>query len=78
MSNDPFTKPSLTAMKKLKKEHHTQIYKMCFDRLKKHYDDNFYKDDAIVEVLNLCLSHMKYKQIIKFYDVLENKGINKY
>ena len=54
------------------------MYKMCFDRLKKHYDDNFYKDDAIVEILNLCLSQMKYKHIVKFYDVLEKKGINKY
>ena len=31
-----------------------------------------------VEILNLCLSQMKYKHIVKFYDVLEEKGINKY
>ena len=81
MTNEPTKKlirKELLKKKKLKEEHHIQMYKMCFDRLKKHYDDNFYKDDAIVEILNLCLSQMKYKHIVKFYDVLEEKGINKY
>ena len=30
--------------KKLKKEHHAQIYNMCSQRLKKRYLDAFYKD----------------------------------
>ena len=64
--------------KKIEKEHHTQIYKMCTQRLKKYYIDAFYKDDAINDILNICLSHMKYKHIVKFYDVLQNNGFNKY
>ena len=64
--------------KKLKKEHHIQMYKMCFQRLKKHYIDAFYKDDAIDEIINICLSHMRYKDVVKFYDELEKKRFNKY
>ena len=64
--------------KKLKKEHHEQIYKMCSQRLKKYYMDDFYKDDAVNEIIHICLSHMKYKHIVKFYDVLEEKGFDKY
>ena len=63
---------------KLKKEHHTQIYKMCTQRLKKYFIDAFYKDDAIDKIIDICLSHMKYKNIVKFYDVLEKNGFNKY
>ena len=64
--------------KRLKKEHHAQMYKMCSHRLKKHYLDAFYKDDAKDEIIHICLSHMKYKQIIKFYDVLKKNGFDKY
>ena len=63
---------------KLKKEHHTQIYKMCTQRLKKYFTDAFYKDDAIDKIIDICLSHMKYKNIVKFYDVLEKNGFDKY
>ncbi len=63
---------------KLKKEHHLQIYKMCSQRLKKHFIDAFYKDEAIDKIIHICLSHMKYKQIVEFYDVLEKNGLNKY
>ena len=54
------------------------MYKMCFQRLKKHYIDAFYKDDAIDEIINICLSHMRYKDVVKFYDELEKKRFNKY
>ena len=64
--------------KKLKKEHHAQMYNMCSQRLKKRYLDAFYKDDAKDEIINICLSHIKYKQIVKFYDVLEKNGFDKY
>ena len=64
--------------KKLKEEHHKHIYTMCSQRLKKYYLDAFYKDDAVDAMINICLSHMKYKHIVKFYDVLENNGFNKY
>ena len=63
---------------KLKKEHHTQIYKMCTQRLNKYFTDAFYKDDAIDKIIDICLSHMKYKNIVKFYDVLEKNGFDKY
>ena len=63
---------------KLKKEHHTQIYKMCTQRLKKYFTDAFYKDDAIDKIIDICLSHMKYKNIVKFDDVLEKNGFDKY
>lgn len=64
--------------KKIKKEHHAQIYKMCTQRLKKYYIDAFYKDDAINDIINICLSHMKYNHIVKFYDVLEKNGFSNY
>lgn len=64
--------------KKLKKEHHLQMYTMCSQRLKKHYLDAFYKDDAKDKIIHICLSHMKYKQLIKFYDILEKNGFDKY
>jgi len=64
--------------KELKKEHRAQMYNMCFQRLKKYFIDAFYKDDAVDEIINVCLSHMKYKQIVKFYDVLEKNGFDKY
>ena len=54
------------------------MYNMCSQRLKKHYLDAFYKDDAKDEIIHICLSHMKYKQIIKFYDVLKKNGFDKY
>jgi len=64
--------------KKLKKQHHQQMYTMCSQRLKKRYLDAFYKDDAKNEIIHICLSHMKYKQIVKFYDVLMSNGFDKY
>ena len=64
--------------KELKEEHHAQMYNMCFQRLKKYYSDQFYKDDAVVEIIQICLKHMKYKHIVKFYDVLEKNGFDKY
>jgi hypothetical protein len=63
---------------KLEKEHHAQIYEMCTQRLKKYFIDAFYKDDAIDKIIHICLSHMKYKHIVKFYDVLEKNGFDKY
>jgi len=64
--------------KKLKKEHHAQMYNMCSQRLKKYFIDAFYKDDAIDKIIDICLSHMKYKHIVKFYDVLKENGFDKY
>ena len=66
--------------KKLKEEHHIQMYNMCFQRLKKYYSDksSFYKDDAVVDIIRICLRHMKYKHIVKFYDVLDQNGFDKY
>ena len=64
--------------KKLKKEHHAQMYNMCFQRLKKYYTDQSYKDDAVIDIIRICLKHMKYKHIVKFYDVLEKNGFDKY
>ena len=63
---------------KLQKEHHQQMYKMCSQRLKKRYLDAFYKDDAVDKIIHICLSHMKYKHINKFYGVLEKNGFDKY
>ena len=66
--------------KKLKEEHHIQMYNMCFQRLKKYYSDksSFYKDDAVVDIIRICLRHMKYKHIVKFYDVLKENRFDKY
>ena len=65
--------------KELKEEHHAQMYNMCFQRLKKYYTDkSFYKDDAVIDIIRICLSHMKYKHIVKFYDVLDQNGFDKY
>ena len=65
--------------KELKEEHHAQMYNMCFQRLKKYYTDkSFYKDDAVIDIIRICLKHMKYKHIVKFYDVLEKNGFDKY
>ena len=54
------------------------MYNMCFQRLQKYYIDQFYKDDAVVEIIQISLKHMKYKQIVKFYDVLKKNGFDKY
>ena len=64
--------------KEIKKEHHAQMNKICKQRLKKYYIDAFYKDDAINDIINICLSHMKYKHIVRFYDVLQSNGFDKY
>ena len=64
--------------RKIEEEHHAQIYNMCTQRLKKYFIDAFYKDDAIDEIIHICLSHMKYKHIVKFLDVLQKNGFNKY
>ena len=66
--------------KKLKEEHHIQMYNMCFQRLKKYYSNksSFYKDDAVIDIIRICLRHMKYKHIVKFYDVLDQNGFDKY
>ena len=64
--------------KRLKEQHHAQMYNMCFQRLQKYYIDRFYKDDAVVEIIQISLKHMKYKQIVKFYDVLKKNGFDKY
>ena len=65
-------------MKEHKKRHHEQIYRMCSQRLERYYRDKFDRDEALNYIISLCLSHMKYKQIIKFYDVLKEKGIDNY
>ena len=54
------------------------MYTMCSQRLKKRHLDAFDKDEANDEIIHICLSHMKYKQIVKFYDVLMSKGFDKY
>jgi len=66
--------------KELKEEHHAQMYNMCFQRLKKYYNDksSFNKDYAVIDIIRICLKHMKYKHIVKFYDVLEQNGFDKY
>ena len=51
---------------------------MCSQRLKKHFIDAFYKDEALDKIIHICLLHMKYKQIVEFYDVLEKNGLDKY
>ena len=76
MTSDPTKK--LSKKKKLKEEHHLQIYKMCSQRLERYYRDKFDRDEALNDIISLCLGHMKYKQIIKFYDVLKEKGIDNY
>ena len=54
------------------------MYTMCSQRLKKRHLDAFDKDEANDEIIHICLSHMKYKQIVKFYDVLMSNGFDKY
>ena len=54
------------------------MYTMCSQRLQKRYLDAFDKDEAKDEIIHICLSHMKYKQIVKFYDVLMSNGFDKY
>ena len=48
--------------------------------IKKYYTDksSFYKDDAVIDIIRICLRHMKYKHIVKFYDVLNQNGFDKY